>query len=1043
MSTGANGDRPFVHLHVHSHFSLRDGVAPVDGLVRQAAAFEMNALALTDHNSLAGMITFIEACEAHGLQPISGCQLDVAPWPDPARADEIGSLVLLVESENGYRNLTQLVTRAHARAREGRPPHVTHRELAERCSGLIALIGASSPIRHYLNPPEAAKIEAYLTDVVRIFGKQNLYFEIVTPATEEIRSLNEYFMQLSEFLGIGVVATNDVHYILPEDELARLFRAGQTAPSGVGEKGLELGRVRRHLCSSREMRDWFAFVPQALTQSQAIAERCRFAPRLRQRRLLVHDFARGLDAESHLWDLVFRHATQRYGELGETIKSRLNEEFDYLARNGLPNFFLLLWKLANFLTEQQIPCLVRHGPITASLIAFVLGLTGLDPLAHRLPFEPLIEGGSVFPDVAVQVTSRHRPRVLQYLEQSYGAERIARVGRHQYWTKPQLLDALCRWAGLPEDKAQALQAAEAIATGRGEPPRWSDLFRSGVHSLPPQHTPVLSFLFSRLHPLPRGLEAQASRLVLSREPVDEIVPIAWPDGQTPTTELDASDCDALGLPRLDVNASVALDVLDEAVGWVRREKDRRFNVAEVPLDDAETFRFLTQGRTAGVPGFEGVVARSLLRREKPTRLEDLIQVRMKSQGGKSGEVDDAARGSLLADCQMAYVCAYLKAKYPGSYYTALLTHVCRRRRRLARVLREMQQEGIRLLPPDINMSSHNYTQIGERIRTGLIVVRQLGEKAAEEIASIRRGGEFQSLLDFCRRTDRKLIPHRLIENLVKAGAMDGFGLRRSQLLALLDQTVGHSRATAKARVGPQMELELPDVVEGDPGEEIEPPDLPELPPHLRLQYELQAAGYAISGDLLESYAELLARCRISRAPVTLSPRLEGRDLYLGGTVLQMERAAAAELDDPGAWLDFDGVFIAVPERLFTRRLRELRGTEPLLIGGTVVRRDEECFMQAHTILTLIKVHQQVSQAQRLVLDLENEGRHTVRALRQLCAQFPGSTPVEGVHLESVARRFWPRKLEFSPVTVCPPLINALRKVLSDERVTVVGFGQEE
>jgi DNA polymerase III alpha subunit len=159
MSGSSSGDRSFVHLHVHSHFSLYDGVAPIEALVRQAAAFEMPALALTDHNSLAGIVTFLEACEAANIQPIAGCQLDVLPWSGPWLGNGLGSLVLLVESEIGYRNLAQLVTRAQAKVSQNQPPHVTNEELAERCAGLIALVGPSSPIQKFLDPPDAAKVE--------------------------------------------------------------------------------------------------------------------------------------------------------------------------------------------------------------------------------------------------------------------------------------------------------------------------------------------------------------------------------------------------------------------------------------------------------------------------------------------------------------------------------------------------------------------------------------------------------------------------------------------------------------------------------------------------------------------------------------------------------------------------------------------------------------------------------------------------------------------------------------------------------------------
>jgi len=1041
MEGTTTGDHSFVHLHVHSHFSLSGGMAAIGALVRQAVALEMSALALTDRNSLAGVVSFLESCDAAGIQPIVGCELDMVPGAGPSLGADLGSLVLLVESEIGYRNLAQLVTRAQAKVLEKQAPYVTQDELAERCAGLIALVGPASPIVNYLSVPDAARIEEYLTNLVRIFGKENLFFELWPADSEDQRSLNEYFVQLGEFLGIGVVATNNVHYIWPEDKLAWLFRTGNERPRSIGDKAMELGEQRRHMAGGREMRDRFAFVPQAIATTRQIAERCRFRPQLRRRRLLVHDFARGFDAESYLWDLVFRYATEKYGELDEQVKSRLNEEFDYLSRLGLANYFMLLWKLAGFLGEQKIPCLVRQGPIPSSLIAYVLGLTGIDPLAHHLSLEPLVEDGAVFPDVMVHVPSRYLPRLLEHLEQSYGRERIAWLGRHQYWPKRALLEAICLWSGVPRQKADALIASDAIPTRGDKAMRWADLFSSGARSLPPHHPSVIGFIFNRLHPLPRALAVQSHRLVLSGEPIDQVVPLAFPeDEELGATQLDAADCDALGLPRISLTASRPLDILDDAIGWVRRERERTFDLSTVDEEDGEALRIFAQGRTAGVPGFEGVMFRALLRRERPATLERLIHLMTLNLSGRN-PAHRTPPGTIIADCRLACRCAYVKAHFPVSYYTALLTHVCRNRRRLARVLREMAQEGFRLLPPDINLSSYGFTQVGERIRTGLIVVSQMGEGAAAEINAVRRGGAFHSLLDFCRRTDPKLIPHRLIENLIKAGAMDSFGLRRSQMLAMLDHAMGQPRSQpARGSESVQMELSLA-VGQNESEEDLEIPDLPELPTHLRLQYELQAAGYAISAPLLSPFDQLLDRCRIARAPVVLTPRMEGNDLYLAGVVTQIEAAAEPGSEGPGFWLDFDGVVAAVPQPLFEANGPLLRGSEPIMIGGRVVCHDGQCYLRAHTICSLIKIHQQVTQARQVVLDLENENKRTLRTLRQICGQFLGTTPIVAIHYET-SGRFALRKLEACRVTVCPPLLNRLREVLGAERVRIVGYGEE-
>ncbi|MCX8037482.1 MAG: PHP domain-containing protein [Candidatus Sumerlaeia bacterium] len=1052
MSANGAGERPFVHLHTHSHFSLADGVAAPDALVRQAAALDIPALALTDHNTLAGLIPFLEACESAGLQPIVGCQLDVLPGAGPwqASAKDLGSLVLLVESEIGYRNLSHLVTVAQSKTLNRWPPHVTQSELAEHCAGLIALIGPSSPIRHFINPPDVAKVEEFLTELVRAFGKENLFFELQPAVTEDEHTLNDYFIQIGQFLGIGMVAANDVHYLWPEDELAWQFLTGRRPPQVLGEKAAELGPRRRHLADGREMRHRFAFIPHVIDNTAVIAERCRYRPPLRQRRLLVHDFARGFDAESYLWDLVFHFATEKYGTLSEEVKSRLNEEFDYVSRCGLANYLQLLWQVAKFLREQQIPCLVRRGPITTSLIAYVIGLTGVNPLApaHRLSFEPLIEEGAVFPDVTIQVPARYLPRLCEYLRRSYGVNRVARLGRYQYWPKPLLMLALSQWAGLPRQRAEMMMQSGAFAARADKSLRWADLFAGNARPLSSHHAAVLNLVFQRLHPLPRTLVGQDNRLVLAGEPLSQIAPLAYPEARIPaavhpahseadlraTTQMDAADCDALGLPRITLMSSRPLSILDDAMTLARRDAGRSFDLRQETDNDPETFHLLGTGRTAGIPGFEGIGVRALLQREKPASLDRLIHVMNLSIGSQETS-RRTPPGTVIADCWLAYRCAFLKAHYPVQFYTALLTRICRNRKWLARVLREMDVVGIRLLPPDINLSSYAFTSVNERIRAGLIVVQQMGEKAADEIHSVRHGGAFNNLLDFCRRTDPKLVPQRLIENLIKAGAMDSFNLHRSQMLAMLDKAVEQPRAPA-GRSSPLVQMQF-DFAGADSAVAI--PAMDELPLSLRLQYEMQAAGYTFSGDLLAPFADLLKRCRVERGRIVLSSRMEGRDLYLAGLVSQIEKATLPTPNEPAWWLDFEGVMAAVPDALFEARLADIRSGEPLMLGGKVTGHQGIYFLRVHTIVPLFRVHQQATQARQLVLDLEHENKQTLRLLCHVCGQYPGSTAVV-VSRYHGSGRFTLRRLQARKVTVCPGLINDLRRILDPERISVVGFG---
>jgi len=438
----------FNHLHVHSHYSIGRALPSVESLVERAAALGMKALALTDNNSIAGMGELYRHCNAKGVQPILGCELDILPSNHGLYQGRTHRLVVLVENQTGYRNLVQLLSRAHDRP-EGVPPHVTFTDFERFCEGLIVLSGSRrSELYHWLREKQPEQTKHYLTRLIRQVGKENLFFEILEYPHPRTRKIMDQILELSHYFDIPAVASQNVHFLDPEEMMAYCALVQHPHLLAPQWPLPESEFPTRHFTTLQEMEKRFSYHPELLEATEYIAERCEFRfPRQRDR-VPTPAFERGQDAAAALWDRAIRGAGNRYGGVSQSVRDRISEEYSDLVETGgrgadLAGFLLLLSELTESLHDSGGCQGVGRGNLLTSVVAYSIGLTEVDPLEHDLPYQSIRPEDALLPLVELDVSSRTMESALRWLKENVGKLNVVGVGHRVDWDRQPLFHHGC------------------------------------------------------------------------------------------------------------------------------------------------------------------------------------------------------------------------------------------------------------------------------------------------------------------------------------------------------------------------------------------------------------------------------------------------------------------------------------------------------------------------------------------------------------------------------------------------------------------------
>ncbi len=1104
-----NRHADFVHLHVHSEYSLLDGAARIPDLVEAARRHRMPALAITDHGNLFGAIEFYDCCMKGGVKPIIGVETYVAPG---SRHDKESKgiqeasfhLILLAKDEVGYRNLLKLISIAYLEGFYYRP-RIDKEILSQHSKGLLCLSSClQGEVSTWMARGEEGKAEKAAGELAALFPKGDFYLEIQDHGIADQRKIIPGMLALAKRLELPVVATNDLHYL--EKSQARAHEALlciQTQTTLEDPKRFRFETDEFYFKSPQEMEQIFGEVKEALLRTREIAEKANLELDFGQLHLPQFTPPEGKTQRDHLRELVERGLEDRYPNASDSVRQRVEHELSIIEKTGFTSYFLITWDVVHFAKSKQIPVGPGRGSAAGSVVSYCLGITDLDPLEYDLIFERFLNPDRVsMPDIDIDFCYERRGEVIDYVTNKYGKGNVAQVITFGTMQAKAVVRDVGRALGFsyPEaDRIAKLIPFELNITLR----RALDLVPElqGLYRSDPRVTQLIDTSLA-LEGLTRHASTHAAGVVIADGDLTNHVPLFKTSDDQITTGFAMDALEKIGLLKMDFLGLRTLTVIDETAKLIREHRKIPFDIETIPLDDPKTFRGLSAAESTAVFQLESGGMRDLLRRLRPDRFSDLIalvalfrpgplgsgivddfiqrrhgkiqvsydhpklepilkdtygvciyqeqvlriahevagfslgaaDLLRRAMGKKTPEIMEKARGEFITGCirnqvdrrtaekifdkieyfagyafnrshsaayaLLSYRTAYLKANYPVEFMTALLTSERDNTEKIAQYVEEARRMGITITPPDVNRSFARFTVDGEAIRYGLLGIKNVGEKAIESIIQARREkGPFDSLVSFCERVDSRLVNRKVIESFIKCGALDGLGLRRSQLMAILDRAMEVGGLRQKDREGGQLSFfELFGRSSESRGQGVlEIPALEEWPELQRLAFEKGLLGFYLTGHPLTRYESILKLCTTCTTQ-GLSQLKEGAPVTLGGIIARMKMATTKRGNERMAILSLEDFHGSVEVLVFPKVLpgveMALKLDEVVLITGRASLREDRPKILAQEVVPL-EEGLKTAHAQSIQVSLSpSVDRPTLERLREALLAHPGEIPVE-------------------------------------------------
>lgn len=622
----------FVHLHVHSEYSLLDGACRIDDLLDTAISYGMPALALTDHGNLYGAIDFYRKAESKGIKPIIGFETYVAPESMHKRdaKDEKDSqyhLTLLAQDNTGYKNLLKLTTAAYL---EGfyYKPRVDKEILSKHSSGLICLSGCmkSEVNRNLLKGSYEGALRA-ANEYKDIFGAENFFLEIQDNGIEEQKKLVESAVRIGKELGIPLVATNDIHYMLPEDSKAHdVLLCINTGKTFQDTKRLRFSTNQFYFKPPAEMEAVFKDFPHAIRNTIEIIERCNLRLEFGKTHLPKFTSPSGITNTEYLRKICEEGALRRYGKIDETIGNRLGHELDVIDRTGFSEYFLIVWDFINFAIQNRIPATGR-GSGAGSLVAYVLGITNVDPIEYDLLFERFLNSERIsMPDLDIDFCAEGREKVIQYVKEKYGGDtNVAQIITFGTMKAKAVIRDVGRVMGIPLSEVDAVARLIPATLGitLNQALEQESILKSRYEN--DAHIRELFDISRKLEGLCRHASTHAAGVVISDEPLTEYVPLAK-NGNVVTTQFDdVTLVEQIGLLKADFLGVRKLTVIDKALKLIKETTGNEIDISGIHFNDKPTYELLGRGDVRGV--FQVETSRGfkeIFKRLKPDSLSDIM-----------------------------------------------------------------------------------------------------------------------------------------------------------------------------------------------------------------------------------------------------------------------------------------------------------------------------------------------------------------------------------------------------------------------------------
>jgi DNA polymerase-3 subunit alpha len=1110
----------FVHLHLHTDYSMLDGACDVEKLCERVKEMGMPAVAMTDHGNIFGAVHFVNAAHKYGVKPIIGCELYICKKDDHRAApegDTYNHLLVLAESEEGYRNLVKITSEASLHGFYYKP-RVSKKFLAEHSRGLIALSGClKGEVAERLtegNYEAALKAAGSYAD---IFGKDNFYLEIQDQGLAMEHRIHPGLFQMEKDLGLPLVATNDSHYLCEDDAHAQdVMLCIQTGKSIRDTARMKFDGNQFFVKSDEEMRRVFKDAPQVVSRTTAIAERCNVKIEKVATPFPQFDVPPGFTIDSYFVHVTREGFARRMealrplleqGKLKHSVadyEQRLERELAIIQQMKFPGYFLIVWDFIRYAREHGIPVGPGRGSAAGSLVSYAQGITDIDPLQHELLFERFLNPERVsMPDIDIDFCMNRRGEVIDYVTRKYGRDNVAQIITFGTMAAKAAIKDVGRAMDIPY--------ADVDRIAKMVPTQLNITLDQAIQDSPQLREAMekdgqireLMETAKKLEGMVRNSGVHAAGVVISPKPLTDLVPLHKTKNDEIVTAFDMVAIEKMGLLKMDFLGLTTLTILTDTLKLIQQTRGTPITLEAIPLEDAETYqKVFHTGLTSGVFQFESHGMRDVLRRYRPDSIEGLtalnalyrpgpiqggmiddfvdrkhgrkkveyelpelkeileetlgvivyqeqvMQIANRLAGYSLGEADLLRRAmgkkkaeemaqqrerfvegaaqrkfpakkiekifDLMAQfagygfnkshsaayALLAFQTAYLKTHYPVEFMAALLTSVTGSTDDVVKYINECREMGIAVEAPDINVSDANFTPHGEAIRFGLAAVKNVGGNAIESIVAARRKlGKFRSIFEFCENVDLRLLNKRVLESLIKSGAMDSLG-RRAQLMEVLDRAMDRAQKAQRDVESGQHGLFGVFQQEDADAHNDKLSNVPDWDEHTRLSAEKEILGFFITGHPLEKYHDKLEDLHsLNTEQIGAMKNSTGKDetittagIITNVRVLKSKKGdfyAQAMLEDMSGSIDM----IVFPEA-YKRIGEKVKLEVPVLVkAGVRIEEGANPKITAAEIMPLEDARVPLPRAIRIRVPLETAAANTVDTLHALFVERKGEARV--------------------------------------------------
>ncbi len=1065
----------FVHLHVHTQYSLLDGAIRLDPLLQRTLAFGMDSVAITDHGTMFGAVEFYEKALKTGIKPIIGCECYVAPrtHKDKTALDGKGlsHLVLLAKDRNGYTNLCRLASIAQLDGFYYKPR--IDKGLLENCnSGIIAMSAClHGEIPRLIKAGKLKEADEAAIFYARTFGEGNFFLEVQHNGIDLQEKVNDTLLDMSQRLSIPLVATNDCHYLEKEDVRAHeVLLCIQTGTTVNDANRFKFSTDQLYFKSPEEMRSSFSRFPGAISNTIDIAKKCNVEFDLKTYHFPKYETGSGLNVD----EIFNKEVKEGYEKRLKQIKAknpdidekvyteRLEYEISIIIKMGFPGYFLIVADFIRYAKGNNIPVGPGRGSAAGSIVAYSMNITDLDPIEHGLIFERFLNPARMsMPDIDVDFCINGREKVFKYVVDRYGGgDYVAQIITFGKMKSRLVIRDVGRALDIPLREVDALaklvpEINKGLDDALAQEPKIGELAKEN-----PEIADLIK-ICRTLEGLTRHASTHAAGIVISDKPLVEYLPLYKGKNGEVVTQFDMKRVEGIGLVKFDFLGLRNLTVIDCTLKLIKEQGGTPPDLLELDLNDPDTYNLLCAGDTTGVFQLESSGMKNLLVRLKPADFADVTALVALYRPGPldSGMVDTyvarkhgrekveylvpelepilketygvilyqeqvmkiagalasytmaeadglrkamgkkiqkimeehrdlfmkgSTKNNIPADkakkifdlmekfggygfnkshsaayALIAFQTAYLKAHFSVEFMAALLTSEMNSSDGVVKYISECSDRGVPVLPPDINESSTVFTVVDKKIRFGLVAVKNVGEGAIESIIEYREDGKFTSLFDFCERVSFKKVNKRVVESLIKCGAFDSSGDKRSEMMASLDDAIDYGQRIQRENADPQ--LSLFDLGDGN-NANINMPKmvkLDEWDEKQLLAFEKELLGFYVTGHPLDKYKETLEKFT-NTGSSSLREAKDGSTVRTGGLVNSVKnfRTKKGDMMAFTTIEDLQGSFeVVVFPSVYASANDLLFEDSAVLIQGKVQQEEESAKMLADAIIPIDKAEE--------------------------------------------------------------------------------------